>query len=168
MSESRAARLRASRQWGIRLKTGGEEIEILVATPSVHDMIEAGIDPIVADVTASPEERQAVIEAQTKSWQSDLRTFFPFACKLLAVAMVDPKFHNDPDAPCPEDAVTARDLGNGVFLIASELLMAMGQEVEGGGVTAARFRMDANGQGGAPGSAAVRDEPARDPAAAEA
>ena len=133
-----------------RNKIGGPEgPELLIRRPSILTLIEAGVDPIVADVNADPKIRKRAIEKQFGNLNKNITKLTPLASKLLAKVMLEPKFWSGDPSECPEDAVTATDLGNDFIILATQVLaIAAGTDVKEAASVAAKFRMDSDGEAG--------------------
>jgi hypothetical protein len=144
------------------VEVGG--FEVAVVCPTVWDMVDAGLDPIVADITAEAVDREAAIESQQNELQKDTRKFRAFAIKLLEVCMVDPKLYTG-DGECPAGHTTPKILGNLLLPLAGTMMDLMNKEVGEVGKATARFRVDADREVGADRGQVVRDEPVGDPAA---
>jgi hypothetical protein len=140
-----------------------EGIEFTMVAPTVFDMIDAGFDPIIANITVDQSVKDAAMEKQQEEFNSDLRKFQPLAINLLKRSMVSPRLHVDEDTPCPDDAVTPQDLGNLVIPLAMGLMQLLNEDVEEVGTATAKFRMDSNGEAPDSDGPDVRDESAGHP-----
>jgi hypothetical protein len=150
MEESGAlARAKAIREKSRIKIVGAEGTEILIMRPSILTLIEAGVDPIVADVNADPKIRKRAIEKQFGNLNKNITKLTPLASKLLEKVMLEPKFWAGEASECPDDAVTATDLGNDFIILATQVLaIAAGTDVKEAASVAAKFRVDPDGEAG--------------------
>lgn len=165
MTEISVARARAvldARRVTLEVETGDEILLFECVIPNVMDLIDAGLDPILADITATDEAKQEAVARQEKEVSKDVRKFYPMAVKILESSMMSPRLYMG-DGECPSDSVTPRDLGNLIFVMANEMMSILTRQAGEVGKATARFRVDTNGKDSPVGGADVRDEPTGDP-----
>jgi hypothetical protein len=161
-AEARVQAVIDERSFTLEVETGGKVLEFECVIPNVMDLLDAGFDPILADITATDEQKQQAIDEQEKAISKDVRKFYPMAVKVLESSMVSPALWTGEVQDCPKGYVTPKYLGNLVFIMANELIGILTREAGEVGKATARFRMDTNGKDSAVSGSDVRDEPPGD------
>lgn len=162
VSVARAKAVLDARRVTLEVETGEETLLFECVIPNVMDMIDAGLDPILADITASDEDKQKAIAEQEKEISKDVRKFYPMAVKILEASMIAPRLYTG-GGECPSWAVTPQDLGNLVFVMANEMMSILTNQAGEVGKATARFRVDTNREDSPVSGTEVRDEPTGDP-----
>lgn len=161
ISVARARAVLDARRVTLEVETGDDTLIFECVIPNVMDLLDAGLDPILADITATDEQKQEAIAKQEKEVSKDIRKFYPMAVKILEASMMSPRLYTG-DGECPSDSVTPRDLGNLVFVMSNQLFTILSDEAGGVGKATARFRVDSDRENGAVSGADVRDESSGD------
>jgi len=137
---------------------------LLVMRPSVNQLKDAGVNPIIANVGVEDEVRDRELTKQFAEISKDVTKMEPIARKLLVLCALEPRVYDGPPQDCPDDMVTIEDLGNDIFSMTEQLIVLAGGygSVEEAATAVRSFRKDDSGQAGESGGAAVRAEPAGD------
>jgi len=150
------------REQGTRTMTTAHGFTIKYRKPCVLDLIRCGLGPIVASTL--PPEREDIARMLgrgklpiTRVEDLDLEGVAPMMAQFLAAVMLEPRLHVG-DGPVPDDAVTQEELGDAMLEIFSAAMECYSEGVGAATLSAATFRVDANGQAGEPSSAVVSDD----------
>lgn len=142
-------------------------LDIEIRRPSVKDLVDSGIGPLMAAVVPKHQEMIAKVLGRShrnpiKPEDIGLDDVVDRSAAFCARVMTDPKLYLG-SADCPEDAVTVAELGDDLFEVMFAAMEFYSEGIKEAAESAGTFRVDADGASGEPGGATVPDPTVQDP-----